>query len=82
MQHAGVVKAKRSLPDLRQAQMGTHHASDCPTQMPDFYEPFRPSASKQEQRRNIKLAADDVDNLLISEFIHTQTINLYESIIF
>jgi hypothetical protein len=77
-----VVEPVRVFADLRQAHVRTHHASDGPTQMPDLNQLFRPSASKQEPWRDIKLSTDDVDNLLISEFIHTQAIHFYKGIIF
>ena len=46
VQHAGVVEVIRRFPDHWKAHVGTHHASDGPTQVPNIHKLLRPSASE------------------------------------
>jgi len=80
MQHAGVIEAVRSPSHLRQAHVGTHHASDGPAQMPNAGQP--PTTTEKQLRGDIKLAADDVDNLLKMEPITAQLARRNKSTIF
>lgn len=82
MQYAGVIEVIRRFPNHRQAHVRTHHASDGPTQVSNVHDLLCSPPSKKKLRRYIKLSTDDVDNLLISEFIHTLTFYFYEAEIF